>query len=270
MDRKLLFFRVKEYIKYRLRAKDEHGIHSPFLFSLYNELMKIEEDNKDLYFAENFREQLLSNDEFVSRDGRNIPISEEVENSAMPETQIQFIYKLIRKFKPDNVVELGTNVGLSSLHMALALRGFPNAHVYSIEKNKDLYDKAIVNHAMLRHGFIGLPEVNFINGDFNDKLPELLQKLPSIDLLLVDGDHKGESLLKYFNWCVEKISDKSIFVFDDIYWSPDMLEAWKKIIQHPKVTSSLDMYYLGVVFFDPKFSKEHFSLKWTEHKNLDI
>ena len=269
LDSKLLIFRAKEYIKYRLRSKDEHGIHSPFLFSLYNELMQIENDNKDFYFAENFREELLNADESIKRGDVSIPISDEVENSALPEGPAQLIYKLIRHFRPTTILELGTNAGLSSLYMALAMKGIEGGNIYSIEGNNDLYDKAMVSHAMLRHGFIGLPQVNFILGNFKEKLPETLSKISSLDFVFIDGDHRGEALLDYFNQCLAKANDNSIFVLDDIYWSPDMLEAWKKIIEHPRVRLSLDLYSIGVLFFDTKTSKEHFTLKWTKQKADD-
>jgi hypothetical protein len=40
-----------------------------------------------------------------------------------------------------------------------------------------------------------------------------------------------------------------VLIFDDIYWSPGMQEAWQTIIAMPEVTLSLDMHRLGMVFF---------------------
>ncbi len=268
MDKKILLFRVKEYLKYKWRAIDEHGIHSPFLFSLYNELMRKEPDNKDLYFAENFRIQLLSSDEVIEKDQLSIALAEEVDNSAMPEQQVQLIYKLIRKFQPNTFIELGTNAGLSSLYFAIALKGKPEAKLYTIERNFQLHDKALVSHAMLRHGFLGLPTFKFIHGSFNVELPKVLEELPTLDFLFIDGDHQGKSLLNYFNLCLPKVSDQSIFVFDDIYWSPDMLEAWNEIIKHPKVRLSINMFHLGIVFFNSSLTKEDYTLKWKEHQSV--
>jgi predicted O-methyltransferase YrrM len=270
LDRKLLFFRLKEYIMYRLRAKDEHGIHSPFLFNLYKELMEIEVDNKDFYFAENFRNELLSADESIRKiNGNNASkrlLPDEVESSAMPKASIQLIYKLVRKFQPKTIIELGTNAGLSSLYLALAMKGLGEVDIFTIEKNDDLYDKAAICFAMMRHSFIGLPNVNFIKGDFREQLPLLLNKINTLDFLLVDGDHEEQSTLDYFKQCLTKASGNSIFVFDDIYWSPGMLSAWQQIISHPSVTLSIDLHKMGILFFDPKFSKEHFTLKWAKNK----
>jgi hypothetical protein len=45
-------------------------------------------------------------------------------------------------------------------------------------------------------------------------------------------------------------------VLDDIFWSKDMYEAWKKLENHPRVTLSLELNDLGLLFFDPSLSKE--------------
>ena len=48
---------------------------------------------------------------------------------------------------------------------------------------------------------------------------------------------------------LEKKHTNSIFVFDDIYWSDGMQQAWKEICKHPEVTLSLDLFFISVSFF---------------------
>jgi len=126
--------------------------------------------------------------------------------------------------------------------------------LYTIEGNEGLYQIAKDNY----HAYIRNPncEVNFIHGLFRDKLPGILQTTESLDLLYIDGDHQKQATLLYFNWCAEKANPKSIFIFDDIYWSQGMKEAWQEITQSPKVTLCLDLYRLGIVFFNPGLSRQ--------------
>ena len=54
--------------------------------------------------------------------------------------------------------------------------------------------------------------------------------------------------------------EEAIYVFDDIYWSKGMKEAWTEISNHPKVMMSLDIFSLGIVFFKKNREKEHINL----------
>ncbi|PJC61367.1 MAG: SAM-dependent methyltransferase, partial [Flavobacteriales bacterium CG_4_9_14_0_2_um_filter_32_27] len=77
-----------------------------------------------------------------------------------------------------------------------------------------------------------------------------------------DGNHTKNATLTYFNWCLEKANEQSVFVFDDIYWSEEMKCAWKEIKAHPKVTTTIDLFFLGIIFFNPDLSKEDFVLRF--------
>jgi hypothetical protein len=51
----------------------------------------------------------------------------------------------------------------------------------------------------------------------------------------------------------------TVFVFDDIHWSREMEQAWKVIKDHPAVTLTIDLFFIGIVFIRPEQrSKEHF------------
>ncbi|MEJ7676870.1 MAG: hypothetical protein WKG06_03130 [Segetibacter sp.] len=48
---------------------------------------------------------------------------------------------------------------------------------------------------------------------------------------------------------LEKAIESSVFIFDDIHWSKEMEEAWKYIQQHSAVTLTIDLFFIGIVFF---------------------
>ena len=56
-------------------------------------------------------------------------------------------------------------------------------------------------------------------------------------------------------------TNNSVFVFDDIYWSPQMTAAWQQIKKNNEVTLTIDTFYFGLVFFKPEF-KEKVDLKF--------
>jgi hypothetical protein len=53
-----------------------------------------------------------------------------------------------------------------------------------------------------------------------------------------------------------------VFIFDDIRWSEEMNRAWQKIKNHPSVMVSIDLFFMGIVFFRTEQAKEHFTLRF--------
>jgi hypothetical protein len=66
--------------------------------------------------------------------------------------------------------------------------------------------------------------------------------------------------MRYFEACLARRTDASVFIIDDIYWSPEMVKAWQAICRHPDVTISIDLFQLGLIFFRRHQPKQHFTL----------
>jgi hypothetical protein len=87
--------------------------------------------------------------------------------------------------------------------------------------------------------------------------------LSHIDLAYIDGNHRYEPTLRYFQQLLPKKQHHSIFIFDDIHWSAEMEKAWSEIKAHPEVTLSIDLFFMGLVFFRQEFKvKQHFSIRF--------
>jgi hypothetical protein len=57
-----------------------------------------------------------------------------------------------------------------------------------------------------------------------------------------------------------KLTENSIVVFDDIYWSDGMVLAWNEIKKHPKVTATIDLFQIGIVFFNKNLTKKEYKI----------
>ena len=98
-----------------------------------------------------------------------------------------------------------------------------------------------------------------MTGDFVNVIEKL--QVESYDLIFIDGNHQKEATLNYFEILLSTTKNHSVFIFDDIYWSKGMTEAWESIKQHPKVTVSIDTFFWGMVFFRTEQVKEHFVIR---------
>jgi hypothetical protein len=59
----------------------------------------------------------------------------------------------------------------------------------------------------------------------------------------------------------EKTHEKSVIVVDDIHHSAEMEEAWKEICADERVTSTMDLYQLGLVFFDKHYWRRNYKMR---------
>lgn len=253
-----------KYAKYRLKSGNEHSIHSPFVFELYNDVIT---DTTPFYIyddIESIRAKLLLTDMEISIEdygaGSKInssnkrKIKDIAKHTLKSPKYGQLLFRLVKNFKPNTILELGTSLGLSTLYLAAANK---NIEVTTVEGCPNTAKVAQINFDK-----IGFKNINLMNESFDTFLPNYLKKTKQLDFVFFDGNHTEEATLNYFNLCLEKTNNKSVFVFDDIHWSEGMIKAWGTIKKHPKVTTTIDLHFLGVVFFNADLSKEGFVLKF--------
>jgi predicted O-methyltransferase YrrM len=173
---------------------------------------------------------------------------------AVPAEVGRFFFRLALFAKPDNIIELGTNLGISTLYWHGSDRRRP---LYTVEGNPHLVQLAQRTWQLGRAQATLKPYL----GDFATILPEILDQVPQIGLLSIDGDHRGSATLDYFERALPKLRNDSIVLIGDIHWSPDMEGAWRQLQAHPRVRASLDFYHFGLLLFRPEFQQpEHHTI----------
>lgn len=259
---KLIF--LLNYAKYRFQSDNEHNIHSPFIFDLYNDVICDETPFYVYSDIESIRAKLLLTDMKIKIEdhgaGSKINSSTErtIKNIAKHTLKSpkygQLLFRLIKHFKPQNVLELGTSLGISTLYLAASSK---KTNVCTIEACPNTAKVAQINFDKF-----DAKNIELINDTFINYLPNYLAKINSLDVVFFDGNHQQEATVNYFNLCVEKVHQQTVFIFDDIHWSEGMEAAWEQIKKHPKVTSTIDLFFMGIVFFNTELSKEDFVLRF--------
>ncbi|UYQ93966.1 class I SAM-dependent methyltransferase [Chitinophaga horti] len=255
---------AKKYLRYYLSAGNRHDVHSPFVFSLIEEVLNKKAARPEYAPMETLREQLLQSKDIVNVTdlgagsltgaGTERKISDITRHAAKPPKFGQLFYRLVQYFKPAYVLELGTSMGMSTAYMA---KGRPESTIYTIEGCPNITAKAKANFASL-----GLTNVRQFTGNFDDVLPQVLAQVTP-DFVYIDGNHRKEPTLDYFRQCAAKASEHAVFIFDDIHWTPGMEEAWKTIQDDERVTLTIDLFFIGLVFFRKDFKvKQHFTIKF--------
>lgn len=167
----------------------------------------------------------------------------------------QLLYRMVAHFKPSVIVELGTSLGITTSYLA---SGNTTAQVYTLEGSQEISEIAVNTFSHLKIGNIILK-----TGAFEQTLPEVLSEISQVDFAFVDGNHRRAPTLAYLDSLLTVCNEYSVIVFDDIHWSSEMEEAWVEIISNDAVTLSIDLFFVGVVFFRKDFkAKQHFSIRF--------
>lgn len=262
MNKELRF--IYRYLKYFILSKTKYGIHSPFVYKFVSDVIYDQTEYSEYEKVNQIRKALLSNNNIIVIDDlgagsrvsntRKKTISKICRHSTLKKKYSELLFRVVKNFKPHNILELGTSLGLSTTYFSIAN---PSSKVFTIEGSEEIFKAA--NENFKKHG---LENINSFKGSFNENLDYILSNLYSLDFVFFDGDHTYESTINYFEKCLVKSNSKSIFVFDDINWSKEMEQAWSYIKNKEEVSVTIDIFFMGFVFFDNSLSKQHFVVRF--------
>lgn len=236
-------------------------MHSPFVYDLVTKCFYDKTKHPEYKALEAYRSDLLKNSEMITitdfgsgskvfkSDKRAINAIAKTSGTSLKNTKL--LFRIIRYFQPTSILELGTNLGIATHAMAL---GNTNATITTIEGCPETLKIANRNFSAKK-----ISNITTINGDFKTQILDL--KTDEWDLIFFDGHHSKEATLTYFEILLPTVHNDSVFIFDDIYWSKGMTEAWELIKNHPRVTITVDLFNWGIVFFRKEQLKEHFKIR---------
>lgn len=255
-------FSLLEYCKYLFRSFHLHGIHSPFVFSFVQLILR----EKYAYYAfkdiESIRAKLLLTEQEINvldlgagskkSKAKKRKINTIAKSAAKSPKYAQLLFRIVNESQANHILEFGTSLGISTAYLALANK---KAKIISMEGSPELAKIAAINLEKLEAS-----NARILTGEFESNLNHALSELQKLDLVFFDGNHQEKATINYFETCLEYAHEDSIFIFDDIYWSPGMKKAWHRIKNHPKVTISIDIFQMGIVYFKKDRAKENFTV----------
>jgi tRNA G46 methylase TrmB len=256
-----------KYVQYYLKAANGkgHGVHSPFVFTFIKEVLNKKAYHPIFSVIENTRKQLENNHTIVkvwdrgagSRQTNNAErtIKQIAKWALKPKKYSQLLYKIVAYYQPDHVLEMGTSLGITTCYLAA---GNVNAKVITMEGAPYVAQIAENNFNQ-----IGVVNIKLIKGDFDESLSVYLNEIEKVGLAFVDGNHRYRSTMRYFEQLIQKTNDDSLLIFDDIHWSEEMEMAWEEIKKDDRVTLTIDLFFIGLVFVrKAQKGKEHFIIRY--------
>jgi predicted O-methyltransferase YrrM len=258
-----MLFQIKSYLKFLWKSKNEHGVHSPFVFNLLTKCFYDKKQKPDYAILKKYRQSLLENNNWIEVTdfgaGSKVfksnkrQISKIAKTAGISPKRAELLFRVSHYFKPENILEIGTSLGLATSALAL---GNLNAKVTTIEGCPQT-----AKQAQLQLQKFNYDKVENVISEFESFLISENLNSKTYNLIYFDGNHSKKATLAYFDFLLQTINNDSVWIFDDIHWSPEMEEAWETIKKHSKVTVTIDTFQWGFVFFRYEQEKEHFVIR---------
>jgi len=246
------------------------GIHSPRLFYIVRHLFY---DSTSMYSWEAIEQRrqamlrapkLVHINDYGTGKDRDEQVMHIAKKSLMSRREAQLLGRLLHymstgeyvvgRERPLQVVELGTSLGVTTSYLASVSK---ENKIVTFEGSESIAAMAKMNWEKL-----GLKNITLVNGNIDDTLYNYArEETMPIDFVLMDANHTEKATLDYFACLLPHLDENAVVVVDDIRLSPSMNKAWEIIVAHPRVTATMDLGRMGLVFFYPKLEKKQYRLR---------
>ena len=258
-----MLFQIKSYLKFLWNSKNEHAVHSPFVFNLITNCFYDKKAKPEYAILKKYRNSLLENKKTIQVTdfgaGSKVfksntrPISKIAKTAGISPKRAELLFRIVNYYQSQTILEIGTSLGLATSALAL---GNPKASITTLEGCQNTM--AIAKNQLQK---FAITNVECFTTEFSSYFKTQNPKPKTQNLIYFDGNHSKTATLEYFELLLPTITNDSVWIFDDIHWSPEMESAWKIIKNHPKVTVTIDTFQWGFIFFRQEQPKEHFVIR---------
>lgn len=264
---------IKSYLNFLWQSKNQHGVHSPFVFHLVTKCFYDTNIYPEYKTLKEYRKRLLRNKQFIevtdfgagSRvfKSNNRQISKIAQTAGISVKRAELLFRIVRYFQPEHILEIGTSLGLATSALSLGLESETNRAKLNQKSKITTLEGCPKTSGQAQEQFkeFNLDNIQSVVTEFNEYLKKNSFATNHYQLIYFDGNHSKEATLHYFESLLPTITNETVWIFDDIHWSKEMEEAWEEIKNHPKVTVTIDTFQWGLVFFRKEQEKEHFTIR---------
>ena len=150
------------------------------------------------------------------------------------------LYSLIAKYKPKNVLEIGTAEGYSALCMAWAMTDYDiNGRIFTIDpkpfdvpikreitwEENPKHDTVLLSTKELWNKFANkewIKKIEVLTGFSGEILQKKIKEFPKMDMGFIDGHHTYEAVIHDFYAFLQTASENFSLLFDDYSYHVDV------------------------------------------------
>ncbi len=212
---------------YKIRHHKGHGIHSPFVF---NFITKVIEEKTRYHAYDDVRNYLNRFPDLSFRENKTH----------------RLLLKIVNYFNIKKILELGGGTGINTLYMTVTAS---DIECLSVELSLPKYNKAQI-----------------IYNEWNKGIQQSKEPFPSLnekkDCIFVDLRNYKVPHGEMITYLLSLTHKDSVIIIDGIRTNRKLQTLWKMLVQQEEVIVSLDLFHLGILFFDKKYFKRNYKLSF--------
>lgn len=139
---------------------------------------------------------------------------------------------LIRRRKPEVVVEFGTAFGVSGMYWLAGLEANGKGELLTFEPNEVWANIAKRNLSQISDRFTS------VVGTFEDNVNTYLARGRTIDVAFIDAIHTREFVLPQLKLVESRLSPGGLIVLDDLNFSDEMQAVWNEVAADERFAAS--------------------------------
>lgn len=252
----MTFHYIVHYLRYLFFSRHwrGYGVHSPFAFDLVTNVIREELPYYKYSLVEKVRSIYRTSKKTLPLSVGEVSVPKYCGKRAISPSMGQLLFRLVNKYKPETVLESRMGLGISTMYLAA-----PDSRlkVTTLEQEPEL-----VNYASHYFKTAGFQNIQIHSTSSEAYIASALRNEEHLDFLLLDGCDTGEEIDRWVEVCMPKLYGKSIVVVDGIYENGSKTAAWKRLQSNYKVHVTVDLFHLGIAFFDEKLKKENYFVRY--------
>lgn len=212
---------------YKIRHHKGHGIHSPFVF---NFITKVIEEKTPYHAYDDVRTYIEHFPEIAFRENKTH----------------RLLFKIVNYFNLKTILELGAGNGICTLYLTVAAS---DTRCVSIELLPEKYANAQKMYSQWNRDVLLS----------NDRFPATNEKKDCIFINLRNYNAPHSQLIACL---LSLVHPRSVIIVDGIRTNRKLQTLWKMLVHHNEVIVSLDLFHVGILFFDKKYFKRNYKLSF--------
>ena len=202
---------LADYCAHRLKAKTRHGVHSPFVYHLVDQVIYNFSNVGEFLVLENEYKNILDVNSIkkIAKKAKNLTsiFSHSFDSPALA----WLMHRLVAHVAPCRVIELGVSLGRTSAY------------------------------------------INQVN---------IAEKPNAADFVWINENYGTLETRSYLDQNLPLLSEGSVIVLDAIYRTKQRKQLWQYIKACPRVTVTVDLFWLGLAIVRSTQAEEHFKIKF--------
>ena len=230
-----MFFKLYLYLNFIYHSKNEHGVHSPFVFNLVTKCFYDKNKHESYTAIRTYRDDILKSKNVI------------LKTSVLPLKDAKTLFRIVNYFKPKSILAIEKPHGLATK----VLKSNEN----NVKVNTVAFDFTDLNQDFINQNH------KKINSQFLKHVKTGTDHANLFDFIYFDENYILNDLLHYFELFLPTINNNSVWIFANFNHNINTINAWKIIKNHPKVTVTVSTFRFTIVFFRTEQQKEHFVIR---------